>query len=82
MVMVKCKCVKVFAVQQTCPTCGGKGKVITDPCNACHGQGRVQKTKTLNAKIPAGVDTGDRIRYQVKVKQVNMVHQQVTYMFR
>ncbi|REL32286.1 molecular chaperone DnaJ [Thalassotalea euphylliae] len=52
----------LFAVQQTCPTCGGKGSVISDPCNACHGQGRVQKTKTLNAKIPAGVDTGDRIR--------------------
>lgn len=51
-----------FAVQQTCPTCHGKGKVVKDPCNACHGQGRKQKTKTLNVKIPAGVDTGDRIR--------------------
>jgi len=52
----------LFAVQQTCPTCSGKGKVITDPCPSCRGQGRVEKTKTLNAKIPAGVDTGDRIR--------------------
>ncbi|EEZ00706.1 chaperone protein DnaJ [Vibrio sp. RC586] len=51
-----------FAVQQTCPTCHGKGKIIKDPCNVCHGQGRKQKTKTLNVKIPAGVDTGDRIR--------------------
>ncbi|SON50397.1 molecular chaperone DnaJ [Vibrio tapetis] len=51
-----------FAVQQTCPTCHGKGKIIKDPCNSCHGQGRKQKTKTLNVKIPAGVDTGDRIR--------------------
>lgn len=51
-----------FAVQQTCPTCHGEGKVISDPCNVCHGQGRTQKTKTLEVKIPAGVDTGDRIR--------------------
>ncbi|EKE74003.1 molecular chaperone DnaJ [Gallaecimonas xiamenensis] len=51
-----------FAVQQTCPTCSGSGKVISDPCDSCHGQGRVQKTKTLSVKIPAGVDTGDRIR--------------------
>ncbi len=51
-----------FAVQQTCPTCNGTGKIIKDPCNECHGQGRQQKTKTLNVKIPAGVDTGDRIR--------------------
>ncbi|MGY5740672.1 molecular chaperone DnaJ [Vibrio antiquarius] len=51
-----------FAVQQTCPTCHGKGKIIKDPCNECHGQGCKQKTKTLNVKIPAGVDTGDRIR--------------------
>jgi molecular chaperone DnaJ len=52
----------LFAVQQTCPTCSGKGKVISDPCTSCRGQGRVEKTKTLNAKVPAGVDTGDRIR--------------------
>ncbi|MDN3651786.1 molecular chaperone DnaJ [Thalassotalea ponticola] len=52
----------MFAVQQTCPTCSGRGKVIKDPCTSCHGQGRVKKTKTLSAKIPAGVDTGDRIR--------------------
>lgn len=51
-----------FAVQQTCPTCHGRGKIIKDPCNKCHGDGRVEKSKTLNVKIPAGVDTGDRIR--------------------
>ncbi|MDD5411822.1 MAG: molecular chaperone DnaJ [Methylobacter sp.] len=51
-----------FSVQQTCPTCQGSGKQIKDPCGACRGQGRVQETKTLSAKIPAGVDTGDRIR--------------------
>lgn len=52
----------LFAVQQTCPTCNGKGKVIADPCTSCRGQGRVEKNKTLSVKIPAGVDTGDRIR--------------------
>ncbi|GEA59596.1 chaperone protein DnaJ [Vibrio comitans NBRC 102076] len=51
-----------FAVQQTCPTCNGKGKIIKDPCDSCHGEGRKHKTKSLNVKIPAGVDTGDRIR--------------------
>lgn len=51
-----------FAVNQTCPTCRGKGKVITDPCNKCHGEGRYERSKTLSVKIPAGVDTGDRIR--------------------
>ncbi len=51
-----------FAVQQTCPTCSGTGQIISDPCDKCHGQGRVEKTKTLSVKIPAGVDTGDRIR--------------------
>ena len=51
-----------FAVQQTCPTCHGQGQIIKEPCEKCHGHGRIQKTKTLNVKIPAGVDTGDRIR--------------------
>jgi molecular chaperone DnaJ len=51
-----------FAVQQTCPTCSGKGKIVSDPCSPCRGQGRVEKTKTLSVKVPAGVDTGDRIR--------------------
>ena len=51
-----------FSVQQTCPTCRGTGKQIKDPCGKCYGQGRVQETKTLSVKVPAGVDTGDRIR--------------------
>ncbi|NHI00343.1 MULTISPECIES: molecular chaperone DnaJ [Oceanimonas] len=51
-----------FTVQQPCPHCRGKGKIISDPCTTCHGEGRYQKTKTLSVKIPAGVDTGDRIR--------------------
>lgn len=51
-----------FQVQQTCPKCRGKGKTISDPCMECHGQGLVEKTKTLSVKVPPGVDTGDRIR--------------------
>jgi molecular chaperone DnaJ len=51
-----------FTVQQTCPRCQGRGQVITDPCGKCRGQGRVRKQKTLSVKVPAGVDTGDRIR--------------------
>jgi len=51
-----------FSVQQTCPTCHGNGKEITDPCTACDGVGRVRKTKTLQVKIPAGIDDGMRIR--------------------
>ncbi|MGB0495452.1 MAG: molecular chaperone DnaJ [Kangiellaceae bacterium] len=51
-----------FSVQQTCPSCNGQGTVIKDPCKSCSGEGRVRKEKTLSVKIPAGVDTGDRIR--------------------
>lgn len=51
-----------FSVQQTCPQCHGQGQVISDPCPSCRGQGRTQEYKTLSVKIPAGVDTGDRIR--------------------
>ncbi len=51
-----------FSVQQTCPACHGQGKMIKDPCTACSGQGRTKKVKTLSVKVPAGVDTGDRIR--------------------
>ena len=51
-----------FSLQQTCPRCRGAGRVISDPCVKCHGQGRVQERKTLSVKVPAGVDTGDRIR--------------------
>jgi molecular chaperone DnaJ len=51
-----------FSVQQTCPTCHGKGKIIPDPCTACNGQGKIKKQKTLEIKIPAGIDDGQRIR--------------------
>ena len=51
-----------FSVQQTCPECRGRGKIIKDPCAKCHGRGRFQDTKTIEVKIPAGVDDGDRIR--------------------
>ena len=51
-----------FAMQQTCPQCGGKGKLIPEPCGTCHGQGRVKKNKTLEVKIPQGIDGGMRIR--------------------
>lgn len=51
-----------FQVQQACPSCRGRGKTISDPCTACHGQGRVEKTRKLSVKVPPGVDTGDRIR--------------------
>ncbi len=51
-----------FAVQQPCPACRGRGKTVKDPCPACHGQGRVEEERTLSVKVPAGVDTGDRIR--------------------
>jgi len=51
-----------FSIQQTCPKCHGSGKVIKNPCKPCSGQGRVRKSKNLAVNIPAGVDTGDRIR--------------------
>ncbi|MGE0371486.1 MAG: molecular chaperone DnaJ [Gammaproteobacteria bacterium] len=51
-----------FSIQQTCPRCRGLGKIISEPCADCHGHGRVKETKTLSVKIPAGVDTDDRIR--------------------
>jgi len=51
-----------FSIQQTCPTCHGSGKVVPDPCEACDGVGRVKRNKTLQVKIPAGIDEGMRIR--------------------
>jgi len=51
-----------FSVQQTCPTCRGTGKIIPEPCGTCHGQGKLKKQKTLEVKIPAGIDDGMRIR--------------------
>src|SRR6056297_2175429 len=51
-----------FTVERTCPTCSGLGQIIKSPCNACHGQGRVDKDRALSVNIPAGVETGTRIR--------------------
>ncbi|WP_028605282.1 molecular chaperone DnaJ [Ottowia thiooxydans] len=51
-----------FSVQQTCPHCHGTGKIIPEPCGTCHGQGKVKNQKTLEVKIPAGIDDGMRIR--------------------
>ncbi|MEM7568696.1 MAG: molecular chaperone DnaJ [Pseudomonadota bacterium] len=51
-----------FMVERTCPTCGGAGQVIADPCGACAGTGVVQREKTLQVKVPKGVETGTRIR--------------------
>ncbi len=51
-----------FSIQQTCPKCHGTGKVIPDPCTSCSGSGRVKRNKTLEVKIPAGIDDGMRIR--------------------
>jgi len=51
-----------FTVERTCPTCNGMGQTIKNPCGSCHGQGRVEKEKSLSVNIPAGVETGTRIR--------------------
>ena len=51
-----------FTVERTCPTCGGRGQIIKNPCVACGGAGRVACDRTLNVNIPAGVETGTRIR--------------------
>jgi len=51
-----------FSIQQTCPQCRGTGKVIEEKCGHCRGAGRLREEKTLSVKVPAGVDTGDRIR--------------------
>ncbi|MFZ3580744.1 molecular chaperone DnaJ [Loktanella sp. DJP18] len=51
-----------FTVERTCPTCNGVGQTIKNPCHVCHGAGRVEKEKSLSVNIPAGVETGTRIR--------------------
>ena len=53
-----------FAIERTCPRCGGQGRMITDPCQSCHGNGAVRKHRTLQVRVPAGVDDGARIRLQ------------------
>ena len=51
-----------FSVMRTCPNCQGKGQIIRNPCKECKGDGRIEKEKTLDVKIPAGVETGSRLR--------------------
>ena len=51
-----------FSIQQTCPHCRGSGKVIPDPCTTCNGAGKIKRQKTLEVKIPAGINEGMRIR--------------------
>ncbi|MEO0937496.1 MAG: molecular chaperone DnaJ [Pseudomonadota bacterium] len=51
-----------FTVERTCPTCGGLGQIIKDPCKVCGGAGRVERDRSLSVNIPAGVETGTRIR--------------------
>jgi molecular chaperone DnaJ len=51
-----------FSIQQTCPHCHGSGKIIPEPCTTCNGQGKVKKNKTLEVKIPGGINEGMRIR--------------------
>lgn len=51
-----------FSVMRTCSNCSGKGQIIKNPCNNCKGAGRIEKEKNLEVKIPAGVETGSRLR--------------------
>ena len=51
-----------FTVERTCPTCSGIGQIIKNPCKACGGAGRTEKERSLSVNIPAGVETGTRIR--------------------
>ncbi|MEM6538312.1 MAG: molecular chaperone DnaJ [Pseudomonadota bacterium] len=51
-----------FTVEKTCPTCGGLGQIIQNPCKTCSGAGRIEKDRSLSVNIPAGVETGTRIR--------------------
>jgi molecular chaperone DnaJ len=51
-----------FVVERPCPTCLGRGQVLTDPCSSCRGEGRADKRKTLSVNVPPGVDDGTRIR--------------------
>jgi molecular chaperone DnaJ len=51
-----------FMIERTCPSCHGAGQTISNPCRPCSGTGRVRKERTLQVRIPAGVDEGTRIR--------------------
>ncbi len=51
-----------FSIERACPRCGGSGRMVLDPCQECRGQGQVRRERTLQVRIPAGVDDGSRIR--------------------
>ena len=51
-----------FTVERTCPTCSGAGQIVKNPCKSCGGAGRLEKERSLSVNIPAGVETGTRIR--------------------
>ena len=51
-----------FTVERTCPTCNGQGQIVKNPCKECQGAGRIEKERALSVNIPAGVETGTRIR--------------------
>ncbi len=51
-----------FTVERTCPTCSGMGQIIKNPCKFCNGAGRIEKDRSLSVNIPAGVETGTKIR--------------------
>lgn len=52
----------IFSIAQTCPQCQGAGRVIDKPCRECHGNGRHQKASKIKLRVPAGVDSGARLR--------------------
>ncbi|MEW5423743.1 molecular chaperone DnaJ [Amorphus sp. 3PC139-8] len=51
-----------FTLERTCPTCHGRGSIVTDPCEVCSGQGRISEERKLSVNIPAGIEDGTRIR--------------------
>ena len=51
-----------FTIERTCPTCSGRGQIIKNACKTCQGAGRIKRERTLNVNVPAGVETGTRIR--------------------
>jgi molecular chaperone DnaJ len=51
-----------FTVERSCPTCSGTGQIIKNPCGSCRGAGRVERERALSVNIPAGVETGTKIR--------------------
>ncbi|ASD30491.1 molecular chaperone DnaJ [Chlamydia abortus] len=53
-----------FSMASTCPECGGEGRMITDPCSSCRGQGRIKDKRSVHVQIPAGVDSGMRLKME------------------